>query len=515
MQLFLTVTGGKLSGADRNRTVSYGSLSIGRGSDNGWVLPDPARIVSNTHCIISAEDGRFVLTDVSSNGLYINDAQQATARDSRIILVDGDQVRLGDYVITVAEVDDGPAASSSRGNGTFGSASADLVPGRHKETRDPLDVDPLDDSRSSPGSDTFRRAPDPSFRHPIAQIPATGRIPDPFDDPKSQQPTRPIEPDDDLYRGITPAADWHGAPRPDHSAAPKRAIPPPRVVPSVPPGEIDFDALLGDLKPGSSPPSPQGASPACDVPPTVADDGPTTDVSARRANLSEPPRASSTRSAHYPDAPPRVSETASQEARSADARAAFSVFLAGAGALDQRIDDSDPEAALHAAGQIFRAMADGLREILISRAAIKGEMHVTQTMIRAQGNNALKFSATADDAVVSLLTPQRPGYMDPLAATQEAFTDIKSHELAVIAGMQTALLALLRRFDPSALEERLTKGRLDAVLPAARKARYWDAFRLTYGEISREAEDDFQAAFGRSFAKAYKALTARARTRGV
>jgi type VI secretion system FHA domain protein len=97
--------------------------------------------------------------------------------------------------------------------------------------------------------------------------------------------------------------------------------------------------------------------------------------------------------------------------------------------------------------------------------------------------------------------------MEPLEATREAFSDIKSHELAVIAGMQNALLALLRRFDPDALEERLTKGRLDAVLPAARKARYWDAFRLTYGEISREAEDDFQAAFGRSFAKAYRALT--------
>ncbi len=139
-------------------------------------------------------------------------------------------------------------------------------------------------------------------------------------------------------------------------------------------------------------------------------------------------------------------------------------------------------------------------------------MRVTQTMIRARGNNGLKFSATPDDAVLSLLTPKRPGYMAPLAATREAFSDIKSHELAVVAGMQTALLALLRRFDPSTLEERLIKGRLDAVLPGARKARYWDAFCLTYGEISREAEDDFQSVFGRSFAEAYKSLTTKART---
>jgi type VI secretion system FHA domain protein len=150
-------------------------------------------------------------------------------------------------------------------------------------------------------------------------------------------------------------------------------------------------------------------------------------------------------------------------------------------------------------------MAEGLREILMSRAAIKGEFRITQTMISARGNNALKFAVTGDDAVASLLAPSRPGYMDPLAAAQEACADIKSHELAVMAGVQAALKALLRRFDPDALEERLGTSRLDAMVPGARKSRCWDAFRLTYAEIAREAEDDFQAAFGRAFAEAYKA----------
>ena len=46
------------------------------------------------------------------------------------------------------------------------------------------------------------------------------------------------------------------------------------------------------------------------------------------------------------------------------------------------------------------------------------------------------------------------------------------------------------------------------VLPAARKARYWDSFCQVYGDIAREAEDDFQAVFGREFAKAYQAQDA-------
>ena len=59
---------------------------------------------------------------------------------------------------------------------------------------------------------------------------------------------------------------------------------------------------------------------------------------------------------------------------------------------------------------------------------------------------------------------------------------------------------LLRRFEPAALEQRMQAGRLDTILPAARKARTWELFCATYKEIAREAEDDFQAVFGREFA---------------
>jgi type VI secretion system protein len=183
-------------------------------------------------------------------------------------------------------------------------------------------------------------------------------------------------------------------------------------------------------------------------------------------------------------------------------------FLEGAGVANLPLAASaDPEATLRAVGEVFRAMTEGLREVLMSRAAIKGDMRVEQTMIQARNNNALKFSVTPDDAVAALLLTDRPGYMPPLAATKEAFNDIKSHELAVMAGIQTALMGLLQRFDPATLEKRLAQGLLASVLPGARKARYWDSFCEVYGQIAREAEDDFQAVFGKAFAKAYTAQT--------
>jgi predicted component of type VI protein secretion system len=73
-----------------------------------------------------------------------------------------------------------------------------------------------------------------------------------------------------------------------------------------------------------------------------------------------------------------------------------------------------------------------------------------------------------------------------------------------MAGMQTGLLALLKRFDPATLEKRLQKNVLD-ILPSSRKARFWEMFCATYKDIAREAEDDFQALFGREFARAYTA----------
>jgi type VI secretion system FHA domain protein len=83
--------------------------------------------------------------------------------------------------------------------------------------------------------------------------------------------------------------------------------------------------------------------------------------------------------------------------------------------------------------------------------------------------------------------------------------DIKAHELAVMAGMQVALKALLDRFDPDNLEKRIEQSSVwDNILPGNRKAKYWELFREHYREIAREAEDDFHGLFGREFSRAYE-----------
>ena len=105
-----------------------------------------------------------------------------------------------------------------------------------------------------------------------------------------------------------------------------------------------------------------------------------------------------------------------------------------------------------------------------------------------------------------MLRPVSGGaYLPPVAAVRGGFDDLKAHQMAVMAGMQVALAALLRRFDPDTLEKRLkSQSVLDSILPAARKAKYWELYEELYKEIAREAEDDFQGLFGREFASAYE-----------
>lgn len=87
-------------------TIVFGMSggSIGRSSDNDWVLPDPLRYVSAHHARILFRDGNFYLEDLSTNGVYVNDQPEAVVKlgSSGYRLKNGDVLRIGDYQIVVA-----------------------------------------------------------------------------------------------------------------------------------------------------------------------------------------------------------------------------------------------------------------------------------------------------------------------------------------------------------------------------------------------------------------------------
>jgi type VI secretion system FHA domain protein len=91
--------------ADRH-TIVFGVSggSIGRSSDNDWVLPDALRYLSAHHARVHFRDGYYFLEDLSTNGVFVNDQPEPLAKlgSSGYRLKNGDLLRLGEYQIVVA-----------------------------------------------------------------------------------------------------------------------------------------------------------------------------------------------------------------------------------------------------------------------------------------------------------------------------------------------------------------------------------------------------------------------------
>src|SRR5271170_2011873 len=76
--------------------------TIGRGTDNEWILPDPERYLSGKHARVDFRAGTYILVDTSSNGTYVNGAQVPLGKYHDYALKDGDYVRLGEYELLVS-----------------------------------------------------------------------------------------------------------------------------------------------------------------------------------------------------------------------------------------------------------------------------------------------------------------------------------------------------------------------------------------------------------------------------
>lgn len=266
----------------------------------------------------------------------------------------------------------------------------------------------------------------------------------------------PLAPDESLF----------GRPVADHSAAHQDAFRPPPLAPKLLPDDWD----LSLTPPPPRPPAPETFNPSPVPPP--------------------PPPAAPPITSNHPDL--------------------LTAFLTAAGMADAPVG-GDPAVMMRRLGGAFRAMVAGLRQSMIARAAIKGEFRIEQTMIRAKGNNPLKFSADDDDAMAALLGIGRRTDMAADAAVSDALRDIRLHEIAVMGAMQAAMRALLDRFDPTLLRAEGEQSR--AIIPAQRKARAFDAFEALHGEITRALTDDFDSVFGKAFARAYEAALAEAEAR--
>jgi type VI secretion system FHA domain protein len=476
--------------------------TIGRADGNQLVLPDPERTVSRVHARIVYRATGYAIIDCGSNPIAVRGTPLGSGHECPLEI--GDQVQIGGYLLEVAAPS--PAVDDPFAD-LFGEAPALALPTAPAVGARPATTASRSGVAAAPTAPVRRAA---ALESSSAPPPAAG-IPEDWDPFAPEPESSPLAaapaaagfgalpgsvesldllfgldaaPGGDPFGGV-PA----GAPKTAGDADPLRALS--RPAPQAPP------ASVGDAGSELNTPLPAGAVFSWDDPPRDA--RVITLPGVRRPDPEPAPL------------PPGVAAPAAGVAAAAasDDAALLAALLEGLQAPELRLQPLDAE-AMRRLGALLREAVRGTLELLVARAALKREMRAELTMIVARENNPLKFSPTVEVALQHLLGPASPGFMPAVPALRDAFDDLRAHQLGVMAGMRAALDGVLQRFDPQQLEAKIAKrGKIGNLIPAARKARLWELFEELYGQLSSEAQDDFEELFGKAFVRAYEAQLAR------
>lgn len=450
------------------------AASIGRGRSMDWVLPDPAKHISSHHFNVTYSDGTYWITDVSTNGTFLQG--QRHRLEGPYGLRDGDRLLVGHYIIAVQIVAQPMPADPFGGQAAAGWSAPPPMP----EESDPWE---------------FGAAAPPPVAPPRPPSTPTGAG---FDTMGSdfmplQQPGQ--------YGGGGPGSRGHGAsiqspgwPQSD----PAQAMPHPSA--------IQQPGLPQHSPPVTMPPfgaqSPIAPPPALQMPGFAAPPAPPDAAQAAPAPVAPaPPVPQAVNPAAQPGHMPQMPPLAPGQ------DPFVAAFCAGAGLPPQAASQIPPEALAHMLGQVVRVSAEEIMRMLQDRANVK---HFTKggerTMRSATGNNPMKFLPDPEQAIEAMFLRPRDGFMTGPDGFKHALKDLSAHQQAVFAALQPALASVLDGLSPSQIEAAETTGNL---LGGSRKGKAWDQFVKRWDEKENAGDHGMLDAFLTAFARAYAQANAR------
>jgi type VI secretion system FHA domain protein len=479
-------------GAERRRTVGPAGLTIGRIPGNDWIFPDP--YISKRHARISYSNGAFYVEGLGRNAIAIGSIGNALPPNKPQPLRNGDRLFIDQYEIIVTTlqgeppgaalaIDDpfavlppndkgdlGPTQPSSAPDVWNGGVAGDLVEtgvldplavlGGAARSKEPEPLPPVNWQRASALEDHIDLPPIklPAAGHPfdllkpepesLAPPPQPGGIPDNWDRTNFN------------LRGGTSQA--QKAP-----AQPVEREPVPQ----------------GTLKPRPVTPAPGGRSANRELPPAVRNLGPDPNM----------PRSSGA----IPAAPVRADPS---HGATLDPGSELAALLRGAGLSAQ---DMSPE-VMRDLGRVLRVVVEGVMDVLRARAEIKSQFRLPMTRIQSAENNPLKHSPNVESALHTLLVQRNPGYLSSVQAFEDAFDDIRNHQMAMLEGLRTAYESMLESFDPKKLEKNFERVGKRGLGFGSAKSKYWDLYTDRFAHLGSDADDTFRRLFGDVFAEAYE-----------
>jgi type VI secretion system protein ImpI len=488
---------------------------IGRDLHLDWSLPDPSRVVSSKHCEVRYREGGYWLTDVSTNGTFLNGSTFRMQGPHR--LRSGDRLEIGQYIINVLiDGEEGqemmpPPPPLTHGDpwSSFKSEAPPQVVSSPPPPPDPNAMstgDTMDWYADIPAPDLPAKLPqtDETWMRALMTGPKPGNgaanvpIPPPMPPPIAAAPPPvpvappPLPPVTDFP---PPLAGW-GEPQPPAPMPATLQGPRPTTLPPEMMQAMGLAPMPAAPPPPPPPPLPQSAAPPPPPPPPV------------RAAPSPPP----------PPAPRAELQPFERAARHSGSVGATEIsgdqfielIARGAGVSSDVFRQIPAERIAEMIGAMLTASIDDLRGMLQMRAQAKGMVRSSdQTTIQAFENNPLKFTPTAEEALRKMLGPNNRSYLPAVEAIQQAFSDLKAHQMNTYGAMQQALKMVVDDLDPAAIERAAgADGNLGGLL-TNKKAKLWETYVTRWKAKTARHDNGFVDVFLIYFSESYDAQNRR------
>lgn len=298
------------------------------------------------------------------------------------------------------------------------------------------------------------------------------------------------------------------------------ASPPPPVMPELIPqtAPAGFDPLKSMIG-GASQSSPASMPPLAGAPPEIPVWAKGS-VEERQIELPPPPPppppppsampfpddwfggGSTTPAEPRQEVPPPSAPLPTPPPATASVPADLSAFLKAAG-LDPSRTQITPDAAAKL-GAVMRTVVHGTMEVLRSRAQIKDQFRLPGTRVQQRENNPLKFAPSVDEALSKMLLEKSDAYLPADVAFEQAFDEIRAHQLAMLEAVRTAFANLMKQLDPATLERQFESQAKSGIVLGSARARYWDQYTNLMRTLAEDPEQHFNRLFGNAFGAAYE-----------
>ncbi len=453
--------------------------TIGRSTNNYWILDDPERFISSRHSQITCQNGQYYLTDLSTNGTFLNGSHEPIGKGNKVALNDGDTFSFGDYEFMVSLADS---------EQFVGGSPFSFVP----ETPG-IEVDYLDEP--------LGQANDPFAASIGGHVSSSEPLFSDFSE------TDPLAALDKANQGMASPAGSDGfgqASYADQAGVMNQSITWPNALPesgAAIPDDWDDDLVVAAAPPQVAVPTP-AVKPAPVPKPKFQAQTVNSDVinqleAQNRLLLEENKKLQA-------DVDLLAKQIRVKQKMPGSATAIDHLLIEAMGLAGKNLSEARMMEISQVVGELMRETISGLMQVLTSRSTVKNEFRMNVTTIQPIENNPLKFSANIEDALENMFIRDSQAYKKPVEAVREGFQGIAEHQVAILAGIRAAFRGVIERFDPVGLEQRFEKYRKAGLLQMVNKGKNWDSYKEYYNELVNDMDNSFQHLFGYDFVQAYE-----------